>query len=226
MVVGLRWVWGNRPVRVIEQCAVGLNLFFSAYYIIIILLAKERGVPSGEIGIMAAMLGVGGFLGTLVAPYLHQKMRPYLSIIGVFWILTILTPLAVFISSGYILGVLFATMAFLAPTANTTIMTYELLLTPDELRGRVSGVSGVAAGVAAAVGPALGGLLLQVASHSQAVLLCTAGIGAVTVLATVSPTLRGFPRHPPEGEFQVIEEAFEQHAQPTAVPSERRRRDG
>jgi MFS family permease len=226
MAAGLRWVWGNRPVRVIEQCAVGLNLFFSAYYLIIILLAKERGVPSGEIGIMAAMLGVGGFLGTLVAPYLHQKMRPYLSIIGVFWILTILTPLAVFISSGYILGALFATMAFLAPTANTTIMTYELLLTPDELRGRVSGVSGVAAGVAAAVGPALGGLLLQVVSHSQAVLLCTAGIGAVTVLATVSPTLRGFPRHPPEEDFQVIEEAFEQHAQPTAVPSERRRRDG
>jgi MFS family permease len=212
MAAGLRWVWGNRPVRVIEQCAVGLNLFFAAYYLVIILLAKARGVPAGEIGIMAAMLGVGGFLGTLIAPYLHRKLRPYLSIIGVFWILTILTPLAVFIHSGYLMGLLFATMAFLVPTANTTIQTYELLLTPDELRGRVSGVSGVAAGVAAAVGPALGGLLMEEVPHSHAVLLCTAGIGAVTVLATLSPTLRGFPRHPPEDELQVIEQALEQQA--------------
>ena len=226
MAAGLRWVWRNRPVRVIEQCGVGLNLFFAAYYLIIILLAKARGVPSGEIGIMAAMLGVGGFLGTMIAPYVNRKVRPYLSIIGVFWSLTILTPVAVFISNGYVMGILFATMAFLAPTANTAIQTYELLLTPDELRGRVSGVSGVSGGVAAAVGPALGGLLMQVVSHSQAVLLCTAGIGVVTVLATLSPTLRGFPRRPPEETPQVIEEAFEQHVVNVSFPTERRRRDG
>src|SRR5207249_3144524 len=128
---------------------------------------KARGVPPGQIGIMAAMLGLGGFLGTLVAPYLYHRLRPYRSIIGVFWILTVLTPLAVFIDNGYLMGALFAAMAFLAPTANTTIHTYQLLLTPDGLRGRLSGVMGVATGAAAAVGPALGGLLVQVVSHSQ-----------------------------------------------------------
>ncbi|MCA1704773.1 MAG: MFS transporter, partial [Actinobacteria bacterium] len=192
---GLRWVWRHRPVRVIGLFAVALNLFFTAYFVVVIVVAQARGVPSGEIGIMAAMFGVGGILGALIAPYLHRRMSPYLSIVAVFWVLTALTPLAVFISNGYVMGALFGSMAFLAPTANTTIVTYQLLLTPDELRGRMSGVIGMVTGIAGAVGPALGGLLMEVVSGNYAVLLCAAGIGAVTLVGTISPTLRKFPRH-------------------------------
>lgn len=195
MVTGLRWVWVNPPIRVIALCAVGLNMFFTAYFIVIIVLARDRGVPSGEIGVMAAMLGVGGVLGALIAPYLHRTLSPYLSIVGVCWMLTVLTPIAVFISNGYLMGALFAAMAFLVPTANTTIETYQLLLTPDGLRGRVSGVIGVATAAAGALGPPLGGFLMEAVSANQAVLLCAAGIAAVTVLATASPTLRRFPRY-------------------------------
>jgi MFS family permease len=195
MTEGLRWVWQNRPIRVFTLCAVGLNLFFAAYYIIIIVLAEARGTPSGEIGVMAAMLGVGGLLGTLVAPYAQRKVSAYQSIIVVFWVVTVLTPLGVFIANGYLMGTLFAAMAFAAPTANTTIETYSLLLTPDALRGRMSGVTGMVAGIASAVGPALAGLLLEVVSDTLALLLCTAGIGLFTFSITVSRTLRGFPRH-------------------------------
>ena len=208
IAAGLRWVWGNRPIRVVALCAVGLNLFFTAYYIVIIVLARDRGVPSGEIGIMAAMLGVGGLLGTLIAPYLHQRLHPYLSIVGVFWTLTILAPLAVFIRNGYALGVLFAAIAFLTPTANTTTTTYQLLLTHDALRGRLAGVMNVLSGVSAAVGPALGGLLMGAVSHDRAVLLCAAGIGLVTVLATMSPTLRAFPRLQAGDESPLAEQPF------------------
>ncbi|MGH3906296.1 MAG: MFS transporter [Pseudonocardiaceae bacterium] len=195
IAAGLRWAWRNRPVRVIILFAVSLNLFFSAYFIIIIVLADARGVPPGEIGIMAAMLGAGGILGALVAPYLHRTLRPYQSIIGVFWGLTLLTPLAVFISDGYLMGALFAAMAFLLPTANTTIDTYQLLLTPNELRGRLGGVMGVVMGAAGALGPALGGVLTEAVSGTLAVLLSSAGVGAVTLIATINPTLRRFPRH-------------------------------
>jgi uncharacterized protein YbdZ (MbtH family)/MFS family permease len=199
IMTGLRWVWRDHRVRLIALCAVGLNMFFSAYYVVIIVLAVSRGVPSSEIGVMAAMLGVGGILGAFAAPYLHRLLSPYLSIIGVFWALTALTPLATFVDNGYVMGALFATMALLAPTANTTIDTYLLLLTPDDLRGRMSSVVGVVIGTAAVVGPVLGGALVQVSSGTQAVLTCAAGMAVVTVLATVSPTLRGFPR-PEAGE--------------------------
>lgn len=191
---GLRWVLGRPEMRVTAWCAVTLNLFFSAYYLVIIVLAQSRGVPTGEIGVMAAMLGVGGVLGALLAPRLCTLLSPFAAIAGVFWALTLLAPLAVFVSNGYLMGALFAGMALLAPTANTTITTHQLLHTPDELRGRLSGVMNVVVGTAAALGPALGGVLAELLPGPGAVLLCAGGIAIITVLVTVHPVLRAYPR--------------------------------
>jgi MFS family permease len=210
---GLRWMWRQRTVRVMGLYAVGLNMFFTAYFIIIIVLAQGRGVSSGEIGVMAAMMSVGGILGAMVAPYLYRRLSTYVSIIGVFWAVTLLSPLAVFISNGYLMGMLFAAVAFLAPTANTTIATYQLVLTPDELRGRLSSVMGVVLGSAAVAGPALGGVLMELVSDNQAVLLCATGIGVVTALGTISPTLRRFPRHAAAEEPTAILQEDEQRAE-------------
>ncbi|WP_406630943.1 MFS transporter [Amycolatopsis sp. WGS_07] len=202
IVEGLRWVWTRPPLRATVLCVVSLNLFFSAYYLVIIVLATERGVPSGEIGVMAAMLGAGGILGSLAAPYLHRWLSAYWLVIGVFWALTVLTPLAVFVHNGYLMGVLFAGIAFLPPAANTAIATYQLLSTPDELRGRLGGVLGVTGGLAAAAGPALGGWLVEVLPAVTAVLTCTGSIAAVTLLTTFSGTLRGLPAAPKVPELE------------------------
>jgi hypothetical protein len=65
------------PPGSIGLFAVVLNLFFAAYFIVSIAVAQARGVPSGEIGIMAAMFGVGGILGALAAPYLQRRVTPF-----------------------------------------------------------------------------------------------------------------------------------------------------
>jgi MFS family permease len=193
IMAGLGWVWRHRHIRVTALCAVVLNLFFSAFYLVVIVVVQSRGVPAGEIGVMAAMLGAGGILGALAAPYLHRRLTPYASIALVFWALTALTPIAVVVDNGYLMGALFFAMALLPPTANTTILTEQLLLTPDELRGRLSGVIGLVTGAAGALGPMLGGLLTGLVSGSAAVLVCAGGIAAVTMLVTFNTTLRRFP---------------------------------
>ncbi|HZR55060.1 MAG TPA: MFS transporter [Streptosporangiaceae bacterium] len=194
MLEGLHWVWQQRLIRVLATCALVLNFFFTAFYLVIIVLARRRGIPSGEIGVMAAMLGAGGVAGSLLAPYLHKKLSPFTSIASVFWVFTALTPTAILIHSGYLMGALFFGIALLPPTANTTILTRLLLITPDHLRGRLSGVIGLIVGAAAAVGPMLGGVLIEVLPSTQAVLICAAGIAAITAVVTVNPTLRHFPR--------------------------------
>ncbi|MGH3786028.1 MAG: MFS transporter [Pseudonocardiaceae bacterium] len=216
ITTGLRWVWSHRHIRVTAVYAIVLNLFFSAFYLLVIVLAAGRGVPSGQIGIMAAMLGVGGLLGALVASRLSQILSPYISIIGVFWALAALIFAAAFVDSGYLLGVLFAAMAVLPPTANTTIITRQLLLTPDDLRGRLSSVLGLIAGVSAAVGPVLGGMLATGVSDTVAVLICAGGVAAAAVTATLSPTLRSFPRQPIVTESTGIrsESETERHRSP------------
>ncbi|QFZ21406.1 MFS transporter [Saccharothrix syringae] len=194
---GLRWVWGQPVVRVVAVCAVGLNLFFQTFYLLMIAIAERRGVDSGQIGVMAAMLGAGGVLGALVAPRLHRALRPHTSIVGVFWAITALVPLALVVEPGYQTGALFAAAAFLAPTANTTITTYQLLLTPDGLRGRLSGVMGVTLGTAAVAAPAVAGVLVGLLPPAQAVLACAAGIALLTLFATLNPTLRAFAHREP-----------------------------
>jgi MFS family permease len=209
MLEGLRWVWRERLIRVTTLCAVVLNLFFSAFYIIIIVQARQHGVPAGQIGVMAAMLGAGGLAGALLAPYLTEKISPFLSIVSVFWILTLLTPVTIFLHNGYELGALLFAMALLPPTANTTIVARQLLITPDDLRGRLSGAIGLMAGGAAAAGPMLGGALIGLTPGSEAILICAVGMAAITTLVTISPTLHRFPRiestEDPEPPVAVLE---------------------
>jgi MFS family permease len=201
---GLSWVWGQRPIRVTALCAVALNLFFTAFYLVEIVRARVHGVPAGEIGVMAAMLGAGGLLGALAAPYLTRKLSPHAAIAGVFWVLTALMPVAIVISNGYLIGVLFLVMALLPPTANTTIISQQLLLTPDEKRGRMSSVIGLLTGVAGAVGPMLGGFVIELFTSRTAVLVCAGGVAVVTVFATASPSLRRFPAQQPAEEITEI----------------------
>ncbi|MBU3864196.1 MFS transporter [Streptomyces sp. 4503] len=199
-LAGLRWVWRERRIRVTVACAVVLNLFFSAFYLVVIVLAESRGVPSGEVGVMAAMLGVGGVVGALVAPVLYRKLGSYGAIVAVFWALAVCAPVTALLDSGYLIGVLFALMALFPPTANTAIMTDQLLRTPDELRGRLTSTLVLACGAAGAAGPALGGSLAQIVPGDRAILLCAAGMAAAAVLATASPTLRTLSRRHEEGQ--------------------------
>ncbi|WP_158885982.1 MFS transporter [Amycolatopsis anabasis] len=192
LAAGLRWIGRQPVIRLITTCAVLLNLAFGALYIVFILLAQQRGVPAGQIGLMSAMFGGGGVLGALVSGRLHRALHPRVSIAGVFWAATALTPLLAFTTNVFLGGLLLGTVAFLAPLANTTIVTYQLLLTPDELRGRLSGAMGVFDGVGGALGPALGGLLLEFAGGRGALFCCAALLLAPALLTAFSPTLRRF----------------------------------
>jgi MFS family permease len=194
ILIGLGWVWRQRVLRTTALYAVALNLFFSAFHLVVIVLAQQRGTPPGEIGVMAAMLGAGGVAGALAAPYLQRVLGPFVSITAVFWALCLLAPLTALVRDGYAVGALFAGMALLAPTASTTIVTQQLIITPDHLRGRVSGVLTLLTGVAGAAGPVVGGLLAAALPGTTAVFVCSAGMAAVTGFVTASPVLRALPR--------------------------------
>ncbi len=189
---GVRWMVQQPVIRLTAFCAVILNLSFTAVYLVVLLRAQEQGAPAAQIGLIGAMLGVGGILGALAAAKLHQLLSPYASVTGVVWAFTVLAPVLAFVSEPLVAGGLLAVGAFLAPTANTTIMTYQLLLTPDEMRGRLSGAMGVLDGTAGALGPALGGVLMQFVGSRNALLLCAALMVVPALVAAVSPTLRGF----------------------------------
>ncbi|MFB9907695.1 MFS transporter [Allokutzneria oryzae] len=189
---GVRWVLGHAVIRLISACAVLLNLSFGAVYLIVLLSAQGRGTPESEIGLLGVLLGIGGLLGALAAPRLLRLVSPYLSITGVIWGFVIVAPLLAFSPSLPVTGGLLAVAAFLAPTANTAIVTYQMLLTPEELRGRVGGAMGLLDSVGGALGSLVGGVLMELVGGRAALLACAGLLVVPALLAAFSPTLRAF----------------------------------
>lgn len=192
MMEGLRFIRRQPFIMVTSLCAVVLNLVFATALLIVIIRAEQQGVSAAMIGVMVAMLGVGGLLGALAAAPLHRALTPYLSITGVVWLSMLLMPLLALFTEPLVSGLLLATGAFFAPLANTTIMTHQLLLTPDEMRGRLGGAMGMLDGISGAIGPALGGLLFEFGGARSGLFIC-AGLALVPALiAAFSPALRHF----------------------------------
>ncbi len=68
LMEGVRWIMSHPFLRVGLVCATATNFFFGVIYFIVIASAQTSGMATGLIGVMAALLGVGGLLGALAAP--------------------------------------------------------------------------------------------------------------------------------------------------------------
>ena len=189
---GFRWVLGNRVIRTTLVWVVLFNLLFHALVIIILASAGEDHVGAGEMGLMMAFLGAGGLIGGVVAARLQAALPAPLIIIGFSWIAAVMTAAMAAVPSGVLLGVLLGGSIVFAPVANTVVLTYQMVITPDELRGRLSGIVAFCAGGAGAIGPLAGGLLMSGGSD-LGILACAGGLAVVAAGATLSPTLRKFP---------------------------------
>ncbi|MFE4015828.1 MFS transporter [Streptomyces sp. NPDC059101] len=197
---GFRWVLGQPVIRTTMAWMLVTNLVFSALLIVLLALSGEDRVGPGEMGLTMACFGVGGVLGGLFAARLHAAVRPPVVLLGFAWIAAAATAVMALVPAGLPQGGLLGVLAFLAPLANTTVLTHQLTVTPDALRGRMSGVAGFCSGGAGVLGPALGGVLTGVAGGGgAAVLICAGCLSAVALAATLSPTLRRFPAPVPAG---------------------------
>ncbi|WP_284740334.1 MFS transporter [Amycolatopsis sp. RTGN1] len=191
---GFRWLFRQPGIRATVVWMVFVNLAFHALVIVILVVAGESNVHPGEIGLMMACFGAGGVLGATVAGRLHAALPAPVILIGSSWIFAGSAAALAFASQGVPAGALLGVAAVLMPVANTTVMTYQLVLTPDEIRGRLSGVVGGCADLAAAAGPVLGGTILAVTGDAMTgILVCAAVLALVAAGSQLSPTLRRLP---------------------------------
>ncbi|MGW1200502.1 MFS transporter [Streptomyces sp. NPDC002536] len=189
---GIRWIVRHPFLRLSLLYATATNLFFGMIYFIVIASAKTSGMSSGLIGMMAALLGVGGLLGALAAPVLQRVLTGSRAVFTVLWVFAVLTVAMALAPGGYVPGILLGAIAFAAPTANTAITTHQLLLTPDAQRGRVMSVVNVVSGAGGAIAPLAGGILFGLAGRSAGLLSCAGVVAALALSAVLSPTMRGF----------------------------------
>ncbi|MCX5206937.1 MFS transporter [Streptomyces sp. NBC_00237] len=191
---GFRWVLGKRVIRTTLLWVMLTNFVFGALVVVVLALADKGDVGAAETGLMMGFFGAGGVLGAMIAPRLHAGVPAPVLVLGFSWLGAAGTAAMAFVPVGVPLGLLFGLLALLAPAANTTVMTYQLMVTPDEMRGRLSGLSGFCSGGAGALGPLVGGALVTATgSSSGALLACAGAFALIALMVTVSPTMRRFP---------------------------------
>jgi MFS family permease len=191
---GMRWLWHQPFLRAAALLVAGSNFVFQAMSLAVIVIAEARGASSPLIGILFGLMGVGGLLGAIVAPWVDRHVPAKAVVIGANWVWAALLPFVALVPWPLAMGVLAGAMAFVGPAWNVVISSYSLRLTPDRLRGRVGGVQGLVAWGSIPLGSLVGGLLLQWLGGTPATLTLAGVMLVIAVAASLSPAIRHAPR--------------------------------
>lgn len=136
---GFRFIGRHRVLRIAAGMASLLNIVFFALFLLIILLAKERGASALEIGINEAVAGLGLLVGSLVAPVLARRYpggQPAI-VLGLAacavssYLMTLFDPV-------WTIGAAMSVVTAVLVVVNIYLQSYEMQAVPDELRGRTS----------------------------------------------------------------------------------------
>ncbi|GAC1566349.1 MAG: MFS transporter [Ktedonobacteraceae bacterium] len=171
---GLRFLWGQRLLRIMALLTMTVNFLLSPVTLVIIVLARGAlHIDVQVLGFVLSAEGVGGVLGGVVAPWVRAHLRFGQIIIGsvIVWagavLMLALAPSALLLIMGAgLIGLLW-------PLYGVTLVTYRLSLTPDILQGRVNSAFRFLSYGSEPLGAAIGGLLL-------------APLGAQTVLGLIA----------------------------------------
>ena len=190
---GLVWLWRQPFLRATAGLVAGSNFIFQAMVLVLIVLAQDRDASPALVGVILGLMGGGGLLGAVVAPWANRHVPPKAVVIGVNWVWAALLPLVAVVPWPLALGVIAGAMAFVGPAWNVVIGSYALTLTPDRLRGRVSGVEGLIAWGPIPFGSLVGGLLLERLGGVEAALVMAVAMLAIALAASLSPAVRHAP---------------------------------
>lgn len=187
---GLRFLWGQRLLRIIVLLTSAVNFLQSPITLIIIVLARDPlHIDVQILGFVLSAEGVGGVLGGLIAPWIRERLRFGQIILGSMMLWTGAALVLALAASAPLLIVGVLVTGFMWPLYGVTLVTYRLSQTPEHLQGRVNSAFRFLSYGAEPLGAAVGGLLLGPLG-GQTVLLLIAGGLALSGFVALFTSLR------------------------------------
>jgi MFS family permease len=198
---GLRWVLGHRVLRPIV-IAVSLFMFFNTALqtLYVLYLIRDLDVPVGWVGAIYAAAGPGAMIGAWAALRMMKKHGLGKSIVwstvvangslllvplagGPLWLVVALLALSQFV---------FGLAAQVAVVNQTTL---RMVLTPDNLQGRVAATFRAISLGMVPVGALIAGLLAEAIGLREMVLIAAIGVllPLVALFASPIPRIASFP---------------------------------
>lgn len=191
---GLGFVASQTFFRVLLFWAACANLLTNALLFVVTMRMISNGESPVAIGMVSLCAGVGGILGSLIAPSLIRRTRTgHLAVAVSWWCVAPLIPL-IWWGQPWVVGLCLFLVLLLNPAGNAGISSYRIAITPEELQGRVSSSSRFLVMALMPLAPLAGGVLLEVEGPEAAVATLVAGTLCLAVLLTCSRSIRSVPR--------------------------------
>lgn len=191
---GLRWVWHEPFLRTNSILVIASDLTVNSLYLVVVVIARRHGASAPLVGAMLLFLGLGGMIGTLIAPRLLRALPLKAGIYGTLVTITALLPFIALVHNPLALGVLYGAMFVPYPTWSAGLSVYRAARIPDEIQGRAQSVFTLLSLGAVPFGMlATGASLQHFGGRSTALGLFTVMLAA-TGYSLVSAQIRHSPR--------------------------------
>ena len=191
---GLVWLWHQELVRFFTFLAASLNFVGGGAGLILIVLARSQQASSVEIGLMFSLSGVGGLVGSIIAPRVEKRFTFGQVTVGMLWMMALLWPLYLIAPNPLALGAVSLGINIFPPIGNAVQNSYRLALTPDAMQGRVGGaISTLTAGINP-FGQVVTGALLQSIGPRPTIVIFMVWLIIPAASAVISSHVRHAPR--------------------------------
>ena len=188
---GLRFLWKQHDLRLLAGLTAIVNFLLSSVDLALIVLAQSRLHLSVQfIGLILSAGGIGGLLSSFIAPWLHKRFQYGPILLGSVIAWCGATALLAFAPWPALLLVGKFLISFTWPGYGVAVVSYRLLLTPDDLQGRVNSAFRNVTYGCEALGSACGGIVLALIG-AQAMFGCIAVGFAGCILFTILTGLTG-----------------------------------
>jgi len=189
--IGLRIIWSNPVMRGTMLFIMLINLIGVPLDLVLILRAKQEGVPTHFIGLVLAAFAAGGVLGAPCIPKLFNLLRPGQLLVAFGALIALsCTMVGLFPLGGFWMAGWEAAIGFAVPAAQVLVDVLILQQVPDHQRGRVLSAMMTFLGLGMPIGAALGGSLLQVASPATVLYGAAMAMAGVALFAASQRALR------------------------------------
>lgn len=187
---GLIWLWQHQLIRSMALLTGGLNLLLGGYSLLAIVLLQHLHASPLTIGLVFTAVGMGGIVGTLIAPSIQRRFSFGQVIIGTCWLVALLWPFYAIRPTSVSVGVI-STLIFLGfPLYDVVQFSYRSAIIPDALQGRVNSVFRLIAFAGQPLGIALTGVFLQTLTIFPTILVFAGGFGLLALAATLNTHIR------------------------------------
>jgi predicted MFS family arabinose efflux permease len=190
---GFAWLWQHPFFRTTAMLFALGNSVFTGLYLLAIVLAKQHGASAATVGLMLAIVGMGGLLGALCAGAIRRATTARTIIVTQEWVLVALILALLVVHNALLIGLLIATAEFVTPAVNSVVAGARVAAAPDHLQGRVQAAATMATMSLAWLGPLAIGVCFEHSGSRTTILILAAWMLIPATIATVTQALRGDP---------------------------------